>query len=240
MCTVSWLVDDTGYELFCNRDEKRTRALATGPEFKTQDSVRTLSPTDGEAGGTWIGTNEFGISLCLLNGPAIRSHARQSRGLILPGLLSSQSVAEVCERSRRVDFDAFAPFTLAVLTPGHGATLLQWDGWEQTTLSYGDVFVPLTSSSYDPEGVRSRRRDEFRQNLRAAGKVDSEALLAFHSSHGCGPDAYSPCMHRPDAETVSFSWVRVGPSSVEFIYRPGPLCQSSVQLRRTLSLRKPQ
>ena len=32
MCTLSWLRSSTGYELFCNRDEARSRARAHAPE----------------------------------------------------------------------------------------------------------------------------------------------------------------------------------------------------------------
>ena len=34
MCTVSWVHEEDGYQLLCNRDEKRTRTQALSPETK--------------------------------------------------------------------------------------------------------------------------------------------------------------------------------------------------------------
>ena len=32
MCTVSWMYDGRGYQVFCNRDERFTRLPATDPQ----------------------------------------------------------------------------------------------------------------------------------------------------------------------------------------------------------------
>jgi len=99
MCTVSWVHEDRGYQLFVNRDEKLTRAVATDPQLLCHDGVRFLAPIDGDFGGTWIATNEFGVSVCLLNGatgsqaPAGRDH--RSRGQIVLHLVSAKSLQEV-------------------------------------------------------------------------------------------------------------------------------------------------
>lgn len=82
------------------------------------------------------------------------------------------------------------------------------------------LFMPLMSSSFDTEAVRARRREDWTRRLRATGTLDAATLYSFHESHGPQPSAYSPCMHRPDAETVSFSWVCVTDSAVEFFYTP--------------------
>ena len=78
--------------------------------------------------------------------------------------------------------------------------------------------MPLVSSSFDPEGVRRRRREEFARRLDAAGRLDASVLFAFHSSRGRKSDAYSTWMRRSDARTVSFSWIRVSRATVEFLY----------------------
>ena len=46
------------------------------------------------------------------------------------------------------------------------------------------------------------------------------AHLEYHASHGREPGPCSVCMHRADAETVSFSRVRVDDSLVRFYYAP--------------------
>jgi hypothetical protein len=55
--------------------------------------------------------------------------------------------------------------------------------------------------------------------------VNTSVLHEFHASHATAPDAYSPCMHRSDAETVSFSRIQVTDSDIAFFYSPGPPCQ---------------
>src|SRR5271166_4952326 len=104
MCTLSWIRDEDGYQLFFNRDEKLSRKSAMPPRQATRDGVRFLAPVDGDFGGSWIATNEIGVSVCLLNGTNLtgssggRPRKARSRGLLLLDLISSSSVAAVCER----------------------------------------------------------------------------------------------------------------------------------------------
>ena len=86
--------------------------------------------------------------------------------------------------------------------------------------------MPLISSSYDAPGVQVRRRAEFDRQVESAGsRLDPSTLFAFHASHAAAPSAYSPCMHRADARTVSFSWIKVTGSEVDFFYSPAAPCQ---------------
>jgi Transport and Golgi organisation 2 len=217
MCTVTWLHDDDGYQLFCNRDEKLSRAPALPPRMHERNGVRYVAPVDGNFGGAWIGANEFGVSICLLNG-VTRGGGVRSRGLLLPELLSAASVADVQSRVEDMDLLPYSPFTLAVLEPGQHTSVIEWDGLEKVIVPAGDRYLPLVSSSFDPEGVRRRRCEEFARRLDAAGRLDASVLFAFHASRGRQADAYSTWMHRSDARTVSFSWIRVNGAAVEFLY----------------------
>ncbi|HKX45758.1 MAG TPA: NRDE family protein, partial [Planctomycetota bacterium] len=68
MCTVTWIRRVDGFELFCNRDERRTRPAALLPEARRGPSgIEYAAPIDAEAGGTWVAVNERGLALCLLN-----------------------------------------------------------------------------------------------------------------------------------------------------------------------------
>ena len=238
MCTVTWVHDDDGYQLLFNRDEKRTRKPATSPQPAMRDGVRFLAPVDGDFGGTWIGVNELGVSVCLLNGanltrskfqPATsgQPESLKSRGLLLLDLIAAPSVASACERLCRTDLSAFEPFTIAALEPGPPVSLVEWNGAEKTVIPCGESYLPLTSSSFDAEGARTKRQDEYLRLLNPGGHVNANLLFAFHQSHGPAPSAYSPCMHRADAETVSFSWIRVTASQVDFFYKPAAPCKCS-------------
>ncbi|HKD04625.1 MAG TPA: NRDE family protein [Bryobacteraceae bacterium] len=228
MCTASWIHEDAGYWLFFNRDEKLTRKKAMPPDFAARDGIRFLTPVDGDFGGTWIATNEFGVSICLLNGAGNQRHIR-SRGLLIPEVISAPSVPVVCELVRAADFAVFAPFTLALLGPHQPAALVNWDGSRKTVGFQDEPCFMLTSSSFDSEAVRASRQAEFR------GLVDAEFLARFHGSHIPARGAYSTCMHRPDAETVSFSRIHVSERDTDFFYSPAAPCEGILGVRLKLT-----
>ena len=237
MCTVSWLHDRDGYQLLCNRDEKLSRSPALPPAIRQRDGIRYVAPVDTDFGGAWIGTNERGVSVCLLNGTGAAGGAR-SRGLLIPELLTAVRSKEVVERVSKADLSPYAAFTLAILEPGRPTAVIDWDGREKAIRPQGEHMMPLVSSSFDSQGVQARRREEFARRLDAAGKLDSSVLFAFHESHGGRADAYSPCMHRADAKTVSFSWIRVSSAAVKFFYAPAAPCQWRPGQSQTLALHR--
>jgi hypothetical protein len=199
--------------------------------------TRFLAPVDGDFGGTWIGTNEFGVSVCLLNGPnLIGTEIRagvplRSRGLLLLDFIPLPSVMAVCNRLKETNLAAFAPFTLAALEPGGPAAVLEWDGSKETLRFEAAEHFILTSSSFDSETVRRSRLKEY-------SHVDGDqGLLAFHRSHAPARGAYSTCMHRADAETVSFTRIQVSREEADFFYTPGAPCEQLPGVRLKLPLR---
>jgi len=240
MCTVSWIHDKDGYQLLCNRDEKLTRKPALEPRLAVRNGTQFLAPVDGDFGGTWIGTNEFGISACLLNGTnrpdseILSAATLRSRGLLLLDLIPLASNAAICNRFRETDLFTFAPFTLAALEPGSPAAVLEWDGSKKRLLFEDADRFMLTSSSFDSEEVRRSRHEEYCR-VEYSHVHDSEELFAFHRSHAPARGAYSTCMHRSDAETVSFSWIQVSPKKTDFFYTPGAPCEKLPGIRLKLA-----
>jgi hypothetical protein len=232
MCTVSWVHGDGGFDLLCNRDEKHTRARAADPWVVSRGGVRYVAPVDGECGGTWISVNEFGVAICLLNGGTGRS-GRTSRGRVVPALADSRCVDEAARRLSAMNLDAFAPFVIAALAPGQ-SVVVDWDGEQRHVDPRPEPRMPLTSSSFEPETVRERRRAEFE---RVAATVNVESLHSFHMSHGQQRGPYSTCMHRADAQSVSFSWVKVGKRGIDFLYSPDAPCQRAPFVRQALPRR---
>src|SRR5689334_3842624 len=103
MCTVTWVRRKRGYDLLCNRDEKRTRKKAVPPRPAVLGGVQYLAPIDADHGGTWIATNEFGLSACLLNGANLTcgectAAGIRSRGLLLRDLMSAASTSDIRNR----------------------------------------------------------------------------------------------------------------------------------------------
>jgi hypothetical protein len=243
MCTVSWIRDADGYQLLCNRDEKRTRMRAAAPALIEHKGVKLITPVDQPHGGSWLSVNEFGLTLCLLNGANLSgaaaptaSHDYRSRGLLLLELAPQEAALNACERAWHMDLSRYAPFTLAALEPGLPTMLFEWNGAERLVLLNGEPYMPLVSSSFDAAGVQTRRRALFSRHIAASPRPTAAQLFSFHSSHGACAGAYSPCMHRPDAETVSFSWVKVAARQAEFFYAPGAPCHWSPGQTHTLPL----
>jgi hypothetical protein len=225
MCTVSWIHDDSGYELFCNRDERRTRLGARDPRVYAAGDVRYIAPIDGNFGGTWIAVNQAGLTACLLNGPSDGAAQRHtSRGAIVQSIIGSRSMREALQAAGDLDLEWFAPFTLALIQPGGSSCLFEWTGNGRKVLNDAERRLPLTSSSYEPETVIRVRRDVFQRIIEQSGGVSPDALRRFHRSHQPERCAHSVCMHRHDAETVSYTRIRVNLGRVKMFYRPSAPC----------------
>ncbi|HEY2018491.1 MAG TPA: NRDE family protein [Bryobacteraceae bacterium] len=236
MCTVSWARQPGGYHLLSNRDEKRTRGVAYAPAVMERGGVRYVAPVDAEFGGTWIAVNEFGVSVSLLNGGqgSQPGRPRRSRGLLVKELAWAESSAESALWLKQLDLGVYAPFSLLILEPGRPAILADWNARDLTIDRAADPRMPLTSSSYDPDGVRRFRTKELASRIDPSRAIDPALLYWFHASHGASPDAYSPCMHREDAETVSFSWVIVSEREIRFLYSPAAPCKCSPSSQKIL------
>lgn len=237
MYTITWFREAERYRLFCNRDELRTRAVATAPRRHRRDGVQYLSPIDGESGGTWIAANEHGLTLCLLNdyGSPPPEHRGDlvSRGRLIEALASAPDFQTVTERWDGYVLSRHRPFKLLVLQPDRPTALLHWDG-RNPTLRARDIAPPVTSSSFD-----DRRAETVRQRLLASFLDEGDApidkmLMAFHRSHLPERGPFSVCMHRPDALTVSFSLVEVDAESVALSYASGPPCSTDFETVVTL------
>jgi hypothetical protein len=254
MCTVSWLRLRGGYELFCNRDERHTRKPAGPPVIRDARGVRFIAPVDGDHGGSWIGVNEAGVALCLLNryeGAATTPNGvkhspddvkpedgYRSRGLLLTSLTDSLTASHAHARLSGADLSRYRPFTMLVLSAHEPALLVYWANGEKTFDGAGEASMPLTSSSYRGADVIASRKSLFRRMTDEAGAVTPSLLREFHRSHAPARGAYSVCMHRGDAATVSFSRVKVGGREVEFSYQPASPCVMARPACARLPLRR--
>jgi len=183
MCTVSWLRDEHGYDLFFNRDERRTRAGADPPGVERVGSTRIIAPRDGEAGGSWVAVNDRGLSVALLNG-------------------------------YRTGDTAEAP------PPGG-----EWT-------SRGHLVMGLS----DCPDVRELR-EVYGAHTEEPTRSAEDSAVAFHRCHDPERGPFSPCMHREDAHTVSFTWVRVDRTRVTMRYSPDSPCRSWPPQFKTWSAR---
>ena len=241
MCTLSWIrgAEDGVYEIHFNRDERRTRLPASVPRECEVDGVRLLAPQDGDAGGSWIAVNEHGVTVCLLN----RHHEEEayvpsdpvSRGRLVLECASADSVLGVRERVTGAEMSCYRPFDLAAFAVTSEPLLHTWNGerLEVRPLTSGDR--PLASSGLDPIGVARTRRALFELALRQSPE-NSETFTRLHASHQPDRGSYSVCMHRDDAQTVSYSRIRVGQGMARFAYADGPPCEVSLGVELDIPL----
>jgi len=223
VCTASWLIHPDGYELFFNRDESVRRGTARPPERLALGGVRVLAPRDADAGGTWLGVNEHGLALALLNAWDAREGlaGAKSRGLLVQELLDARDAATVLARLAEEDLARYRGFTLALFEPGRAPRARAWDG---RALAELEPRSPLCSSSLD-RGRAQAERERVWARLLSDQPGPSRALLErFHASHEPERGPWSPCMHRADAATVSASQVRVDARAVALRYADGPPC----------------
>lgn len=226
---MSWFKTIDGYELFFNRDEIKTRRRAEVPTIYSDSNVKIASPTDTDAGGTWISANHYGITFCLLNHyekeQLIRHTDWMSRGDIIRRLAIHSSLPNVENNFSLIDLGQYKPFRLYVLDRSGKSVFFTWDG--QKVLKEYDIITPRSSSSYKPEMVRKARKNLFLSKKLSESK-DRQAYIDFHKSHEPGKSAYSVCMHRDNASTVSFSHIVVDAQRVAFAYADGSPCEAEL------------
>ncbi len=229
MCTVTFLPRRRGYLLGMNRDEKLTRPVANPPKFQSVGGRQALFPSE-PSGGTWIGVNDAGVTFALINWYAIKekvSGEATSRGEVVRHLLAAATETEAADFFGSLHLRATNPFRVigAFPTPG---TIIEWR-WNLSGLSWrrhdwkAGTWI---SSGYDEPGAQRTRGAAFRKALLASTAGRRDWLRRLHQSHGseCGP--YSHCMHRPDAATVSYTEVQVGPQIATLRYYAGTPCST--------------
>ena len=209
MCTLTWRRRTGGsYEVFFNRDEKKTRGVAEPPKRFEESGVRFLAPRDPDAGGTWMLINERGLLVCLLNRwheegtRPPESGGGVSRGHLVWKMAGLENVPAVEERLRSEELAGVKPFEMIAFDPV-GERGWHWNG---RRLVPSTLEMPICSSSFHFEEVAAARRSRFHE-LKYARSTGRDLLETFHSDTGDGPSASTVRMCRTDAQTMSRSHV---------------------------------
>jgi hypothetical protein len=207
MCTVTIVPFDGGVRLVCNRDERRVRAEALPPAVRPTSSGSAIYPIDPASAGSWVGVNDAGLAVALLNRTPSRLGAAPdapvSRGVIVPAMLACSSLEAAANAAAALDCRRFEPFTAVAADRSRVVALTHGGETRCSQLTY-DVCAPLlfTSSSLGDDLVQPRRRLLFEQLvLRNRDPLAGQYLFHRHQ----WPDArsISVLMERGDAATVS-------------------------------------
>jgi hypothetical protein len=224
MCTVTIVQHAGGVRLMSNRDERRGRSAALPPQTFALNRRRAAFPVDPAGGGTWVGVNDAGLVVTLLNlhdGQFRDTAARRpSRGQIVRALLSCGSIPEALAAASCIDARRFAPFRLLVVerrtiavSRATDAALLDW--------SLASIVRPLlfTSSSMGDASVDPVRRRLFDRMMAIGSPGWLGAQARYHRHQWRSRPEVSVRMERPDALTVSRTTVDVTAARRFLTYR---------------------
>lgn len=236
MCTISFVPTAAGFRFAMNRDEKRSRVAAFPPAAFKRGDRRVLYPREPE-GGTWLGVNDAGLCLVLINWHRVErepSGKIESRGRIIPELIGIANSQAITRQLRTMPLQSLRPFRLLVIDPSqHRVTEWGWDLRNLAEHRHGWAIQHWFSSGYD-EPEAEKERTEICRNWPLG---NAAWLRELHASHLPKRGPFSICMHRSDAVTVSYSEVEVTEKRVSFRYKPGTPCRIGVSMSRSMALR---
>jgi Transport and Golgi organisation 2 len=227
MCTVTVVPRGQGWRLVCNRDERRTRPAALSPRRHGPGGTTAIWPVDPVSGGTWIGVNEAGLAMVLLNrsaGPHTRSLSLgRSRGTIIPALLRRRQFGAALNAAASLPAGEFEPFTLLVLQGTNVGVLTNTDGGMSGCVDVLSRPLLFTSSSLGDHLVIEPRRALFARMVeRGHGPPNFDRQAAFHRHRWRSRPSISVLMTRPDAATVSRTVLDADAGAVRMRYAPIP------------------
>jgi hypothetical protein len=227
MCTVTLIARESGYALGMNRDESLTRVAALPPARRRLGRREAVFPCE-PGGGTWIGVNDGGVTLALINWytvPARITGKTMSRGEVAKAALPSDSPTLVEDALAQIPLEHVNPFRLIGVFPAsHTITEWRWNLGGLARLEHPWRTTTWISSGFDEPGAQQSRNRNFADALcqRSAGSV--EWLRRLHRSHIPEPGPYSICMHRRDAATVSYTEIVVSRQLATIGCTPGAPC----------------
>lgn len=239
MCTVTFIARRNGYLLGMNRDEKLDRAIALPPRQFCLENRKVICPSE-PGGGTWIGVNDAGSTLALINWYSVPGRASGnavSRGEVVRLALPSDSVCSVERALARLPLEGVNPFRLLGVFPAD-RHLIEWR-WNSTRLDRLEhrwQTGTWISSGFDEPGAQLARERTFRESLREPSATSVEWLRRLHGSHTPVRGPYSTCMHRGDAATVSYTEILVSPGTARVRYRAGAPCCGATISEKTLAV----
>jgi hypothetical protein len=225
MCTLSFMPVQGGFHLLMNRDEQRTRAEALSPEFQDCGAIRALYPSE-PTGGTWIGSNERGMTLALINWyskPQLGGTPALSRGAIIPKLLAKTSSSEAEALLRELPLTRLHPFRL-IMVSARDESLHEF---RSDSVTLEKLPIPWERNHWFSSGFEEAEAMRIRgKTVRTGQGTDTLTdLRNLHRSHLPEKGPFSICMHREDACTMSFTEVTLRDRVISMTYQGTSPCE---------------
>ena len=223
MCSVCWKWQDSVEAstaqllIIFNRDEQKTRAIANPPESIRVGASTALMPIDPDKGGSWIATNEYGLTIALLNNYEVlpdKATKYESRGIVVKNLSKCCTLPELEESLRAMLLEkAYPAFSLLIWETK--SRLVQMYKWDENSLVLSSPQASFfTSSSWNSEAVQNYRTDSYVNAV-----INNEVpIRTFMSSVARGREKWSVYMEREQTQTVSVSTIKVYGTETHFTY----------------------
>lgn len=218
MCTVTYIPLQKSILFSSSRDENPNRKNALSPAVVEGENKTLLYPADGLASGTWIGLNNSGNLIILLNGGFLNhtrlEKYRLSRGLIVKQLLDSKNLLLSWEQ---LDFFEIEPFTLIAFSEGKLHQLV-WTGHHKIASQPNPSVSHIWSSAtlYAPE-IQTLRQQWFQHFLNEHPNPDAKSLEAFLRQSHDQENGFNMSRHAA-IKTCSISVVEIKQQHAEFEY----------------------
>jgi hypothetical protein len=226
-----------------NRDEQRTRRAALPPRRKKVNGNVVLAPSE-PAGGTWIAVNDHGATFALVNWYSIKNRVERkavSRGEVVNAVSASGSLDFAEAMIASLPLNRVNPFRLIGIFPARREVVeLRWDLKKLSRKGHQWETQQWISSGYNETAAQLVRGKIFRQALRQHSAGSRNWLRRLHRSHDPETGPFSTCVHRADAETVSYTEVAVSSRRAKMCYHPGAPCQDSTISVHRIRLRTQQ
>ena len=229
MCTLSFVPTADGYLAGMNRDELLTRPAARPPEMFERAEMSVIRPSE-PAGGTWIACNNRRTLLALLNWNDLHGRRMpekaQTRGVVIPQLIWQPDSTAVHSCFSQMPLKGMLPFRLVGIFGDEAAVVAwHWDGVRTARIDLPWMRQHWFSSSLSDALAAKQRGAACERATQFSGVGTRDWLRSLHASHVPSPDAFSICVHRRDAATVSYTEVCCRGDRIAMNYFPGHPCR---------------
>lgn len=220
MCTVTVIPVRGLPRLVSNRDELRTRPASSLPREHTAGDARTLWPVDPTGGGTWVGGNDRGVAMSLLNlnldpHPALPNEP-VSRGLIMPHALRHNDARSAIDAVDELELARMNCFRL-VAADAQRVLCARWDRQRLTVNEWALEPVCFASSGLGDHLVQGRL--PLWDEMVSENGPTPETQDAFHAHSWPDRGFASVLMDREEARTTSTTIVEVRESRLSVTHR---------------------
>ena len=219
MCTVVFIPVKDRYYFASLRDENPIRERSSLPLYSCSNGQGFLAPIDPAGGGTWVGVNNSGTIIILLNG-GFENHLRKesyakSRGTIVTELLAAGQPLIDWES---LCLNMIEPFTLIVWEE-YELFQLVWDGVNKHHFQLSNSVAHIWSSAtlYEKD-ARELRKTRFQAWIDGNPVISKLSMANFFKTYEDPVNGFF--MNRSEKiKTLSYSFIEVTPfANAEFSY----------------------